>query len=133
MSSNFLRRSAIFVAAAAAISAFIVLAARVLPARATPQAAPSETIACRILEVHAATNFSVVIFHQRDKQDREKLADFLQTHSDAAVQFQKADGAWHDATLIRLKSCFGRGLLAFPAGAATLAEKDAFTLRLAAK
>jgi hypothetical protein len=30
---------------------------------------------------------------------------------------------------MRLKSCFGRGLLLFRAGTATLAEKDEFLLR----
>jgi hypothetical protein len=124
-SSRGLVAIAALVATAAAMAIFTIVA------RATPQAAPASSIACRALEVQTASQFTLVIFHQRDKQDHEKVEAFLRAHSDGAAQFRSADGAWHDATLLRLKSCFGRGLLIFPAGAAKLSEKDAFTLRVA--
>jgi hypothetical protein len=47
-----------------------------------------------------------------------------------SVEFQTADGAWHPATAFRLKNCFGRGLLIFPAGSAQLEEKAEFLLRV---
>lgn len=99
--------------------------------QASSQAPLSETIACRVLESHtdAQLRVSAVIFHQRDQSDRGRLGSFLRAHSGEAVQFQSADGKWHDATVVRLKSCFGRGVLLFPAGAAQLAEKDEFDLR----
>src|SRR5208282_2247024 len=88
-----------------AITAIIAVAAAVamfaVAAHATPQAASAGAIACRVLEVHAASQFTLVIFHQRDKQDHEKVEAFLRAHSDGAAQFRSADGAWHDATLLR--------------------------------
>ena len=99
---------------------------------AAAQTSPPRVIACRALEVHTTAQTTLVIFHQREKQDHPKVSEFLQAHSEGTVQFQTSDGAWHDATVIRLKSCFGRGLLIFPAGRAKLAEKDAFELRAAA-
>jgi len=99
-------------------------------ARAIPQKAETgETIACRALEVHSTANLVLVIFHQRDTRDRDALGKFLLAHSDAAAQFQSADNAWHDATVFRIKSCFGRGLLVFPAGAVEITEKDTFALK----
>lgn len=95
-----------------------------------PTLAP-ETVACRVLEVHTATQpgVTLLVFHQREANDRARLGTLLRERDGAAVQFQTPDGQWHAATVLRLKSCFGRGLLLFPAGTAPLAEKDEFTLR----
>ena len=119
-------------AALAAISGSMALAAHNSTARVIPGTSPGEAIACRVLEIHAGASVVLVIFHQRDAQRRDALAEFLQAHADKAVQFQTADGTWHDATVFRLKSCFGRGLLVIPAAAARLNEKDTFALRAAA-
>jgi hypothetical protein len=94
----------------------------------TPEAAP--VIACRALEVHrdAKLGVTIVVFHQRDDKDRDRVGALLRGHDGAAVEFRTGDGASHSATLMRLKSCFGRGLLLFPADAARIAEKDEFVL-----
>jgi hypothetical protein len=99
--------------------------ARVPPA---PPAAPA--IACRALEVHtdAKLGVTIVVFHQRDDRDRDRVGALLRADDGGAVEFRTADGAPHPATLMRLKSCFGRGLLLFPADAARIAEKDGFLL-----
>lgn len=117
----------------AAWAAAILVSAFPLPT-ATAQAnsvAASNVIACSVLEVHplAQPAVTVVVFHQRDKADKERLGNLLRRPSDSSVEFQAADGAWHPATVARLKSCFGRGLLIFPAGSAQLAERDKFLLR----
>jgi hypothetical protein len=118
-------------AAITMISCGASLAAHSSSARATQQAATGETIACRALEVHSSQNFVIVFFHQRDASDRDALGEFLRAHSDAVAQFQSAEGTWHDATVFRIKSCFGRGMLVFSAGAAKINEKDTFALRAA--
>jgi hypothetical protein len=120
----------------AAIAVFMAcasLTARHSFAHAISQAGSSGAIACRVLEIHETANSVLVIFHQRDVQDRDALGKFLQAHTDGAAQFQSMDGAWHDATVFRIKSCFGRGLLVFPAGAAKINDKDTFALRAASQ
>jgi hypothetical protein len=93
-------------------------------------AVPTPTIACRALEVHTDTKLGVtiVVFHQRDDRDRERVGALLHGHDGGAVEFRTGDGVSHPATLMRLKSCFGRGLFLFPADAARIAEKDEFLL-----
>jgi len=90
-----------------------------------------ELVACRVLEVHADATLgvTVVVFHHRDDVDQARVGGILRAHDGAATEFQTSDGASHAATVMRLKSCFGRGLLTFRTGAATLAEKDVFLLR----
>ncbi len=96
------------------------------------QAPPPGTIACRVLEAHAVENLGVtlVVFHHRDEAARGAMSELLRQHSGATVEFQTRDGQWHPATLLRLKSCFGRGLLVFSTGSARLAEKEEFALRV---
>jgi hypothetical protein len=96
---------------------------------------PEETFACRALEVHTSEQpaFTVVIFHQGEKKDSERLGALLREYGQGPVEFQTADGAWHSATVMRLRTCFGRGMLLFPAGSARLAEKDAFVLKFPSK
>jgi hypothetical protein len=93
--------------------------------------AGSKTVACRVMEVFVAERLgaTAVIFHQRDKADGPRLGGLLLAHSGADVEFQTRDGRWHHATVGRMKSCFGRGLLLFAAGEANLAENDEFVLR----
>ena len=95
------------------------------------QASSDVTIACRVLEAHTPPDLglTVVVFHQRDKSEGPRLGTLLKQHSGARTKFQTADGKSHDGTVLRLKSCFGRGILLFQAGAATLAEKENFVLQ----
>jgi hypothetical protein len=89
------------------------------------------TVECRVMEVFVADRLgaTAVIFHQRDKADGPRLGELLLAHSGAEVEFQTRDGRWHRATVGRMKSCFGRGLLLFAAGEANLAENDEFVMR----
>lgn len=116
----------------AALAVFVLIpAALPAPAARRSLAAAGETIACRVLEAHtsAQQQTTVVVFHHQDQKDSARLGTLLRQHSEASVEFQTADGTWHSATVLRLKSCFGRGLLLFPSGAAQLAEKDVFLLK----
>ena len=92
-------------------------------------------IPCRVLEAHTSLQLgiTVVIFHHRDASERARLGDLLRSHSGESVEIQTTDGQWHSATVMRLKSCFGRGLLLFSPDTAKLAEKDEFVLRFSSK
>lgn len=89
------------------------------------------TVACRVLEAHASEQpaVTVVVFHQRDKQDQASLSSLLQQHSGERVDVQANGGKWQTATVVRLKSCFGRGLLLLPNGTVQLKDGDEFFLR----
>jgi len=106
----------------------ILAVAQIAPHAAT---AESGTIACRALETHTDDNLkvTVVVFHQRDQTERSRLATRLHEHSGAMVEVRSGDGAWRRARMVRLKSCFGRGLLLLPAPA-PFPERTEFVLRL---
>jgi hypothetical protein len=99
------------------------------PAGAQKQATGG-TITCRAMEVFVADRIGVtaVIFHQRDKADGLRLGELLLAHTGQEVEFETADGQKHRATVERIKSCFGRGLLLFRAGEAKLAAKQDFVV-----
>lgn len=89
------------------------------------------TIACRVMELKTAQPAGVmlVVFHQAESADRGSLGAFLRNRDGASVEFSTDNGSWQAASVFRLKSCFGRGLLVFPVGRARLAEGDRFLLR----
>ena len=91
----------------------------------------ADTIACRVLEAHASTSPAVVVvvFHQRDKIDQARLASALRQHSGEGVEIDTGDGRSASATLVRLKSCFGRGLLLLPADAPAMKDGATFVLK----
>lgn len=93
---------------------------------------PAETIHCRVLESGSSERLGVtwVIFHHRDAADRARLGELLRQSTGESAEFQTQGGQWQAATVKRLKTCFGRGLLFFSAGSAQLAEKDEFLLRI---
>jgi len=105
-------------------------------AQAAPPAATADasTIACRALEAHTDDELkvAVVVFHQRDEAQRSQLAALLREHSGAMVEVQAGDGIWRRARLVRLKSCFGRGLLMLPSPA-PFSDRAEFVLRLPPK
>jgi hypothetical protein len=97
-----------------------------------PQAKPeSATISCKALEVHASDQPPVmaVLFNQAESSDHDRLSDLLKQYSGKTVHFKAGSADWHAATVIRMKDCFGRGLLLIPAGTAELKEKEEFSVR----
>jgi len=88
-------------------------------------------ITCRVLEAHASASPAVtaVVFHQQNRNDQERLASLLRAHSGEQVEIDAGDGKWKSATLFRLKSCFGRGLLLLPADTPTMKDGATFLLR----
>ena len=118
----------------------LIFGALLLPVLSSSQALPpstmanAETIACRALEAHSDDGLKVaaVVFHQRDQAQRPQLAALLREHSGETVEVQAGDGIWRPARMVRLKSCFGRGLLFLPAPS-PIAERGEFLLRLPVK
>jgi hypothetical protein len=106
-----------------------------LPAARGQKTAGGDTIQCRAMEVFQAERLGVtaVIFHQRDKAEGPRLGELLLAHSGEEVEFETPDGRWHRATLARVKSCFGRGLLLYAASEAKLTAGDDFVLRFSQK
>ena len=88
-------------------------------------------VICRVLEAKTVErmNVAVVVFHQAQKSDGERLGQLLRQHDGASVEFETSDARPHAATVLRLGTCFGRGLLVFPAADARLAKPDQFWLR----
>jgi hypothetical protein len=104
----------------------------------SPPQAPGlseRSVGCRVMEVFRAERLgaTAVIFHQRDRADGPRLGELLLAHSGAEVEFETRDGRRHRATVVRMKSCFGRGLLFFAADEAKLGEKEEFVLRFPQK
>lgn len=102
--------------------------------QSAPQAAEAATVSCRALETHTddALKVMVVVFHQRDEAQRSQVAVLLREHSGEMVEVQAGDGVWRHARMLRLKSCFGRGLLML-AAPAPFADRAEFALRLPAR
>jgi hypothetical protein len=88
-------------------------------------------IACRVLEAKIVQQFSVAVavFHQARASDGPRLGELLRQHDGAAVEFETSEGHSHPATVLRLGTCFGRGLLVFPAASARLGKNEEFWLR----
>jgi len=119
------------IACGAFVSLLLILPALSKAQAVPPAALPAGTIACRALEVHTDNELkvTVVVFHQRDEAERSQLATLLRGHSGEMVEVQAGDGTWRRARMMRLKSCFGRGLLLLTAPAA-FSERADFVLRL---
>ena len=75
----------------------------------------------------------VVIFHQRDKADGPRLGSLLLANTGQEMELQAATGQRYRATVFRVKSAFGRGLVLIPTSRFKLATHDQFTLHLPGK
>lgn len=117
----------------------LVLALVLVPnALASPKASMSapagSVVHCRVMEAAASAQFHVrlAIFHYRDAADRARLGELLRQNDGEAVQFQAGDGTWQNATVLRLKTCFGRGMLVFSTSALPLVAKQEIVIRFPA-
>ena len=89
-------------------------------------------IVCSVMEAFEEGRLGVraIVFHQRDKADGPRLGSLLLTHSGEEMELETAGGRRYRATVFRVKSCFGRGLVLLPTSKLKLGEQDEFTLRL---
>lgn len=107
------------------------------PKPVAPAAKPADpnVVACHALEVHsnAQPAVTILVFNQKNRDDHERLSDLLKDNEGAGVEIKASDGTWHRASVARLRSCFGRGLLFFSGENSPVEEKDDFVLRFPAK
>ncbi|MGO9517990.1 MAG: hypothetical protein ACLPND_13170 [Candidatus Korobacteraceae bacterium] len=96
---------------------------------------PVHTILCRALEVKTdpKTDVTVVLFHQASKADGPALSEMLKSNDGANIEFFTSDGKPHAATVFRLDTCFGRGLLVFSSATAHLNAREQFSIRVAVR
>ena len=89
-------------------------------------------IICSVIEAFEEGRLGVraIVFHQRDKADGPRLGSLLLAHSGTEMELETAGGRRYRATVFRVKSCFGRGLVLVPTTKLKLGEHDEFTLRL---
>jgi hypothetical protein len=124
------------VAVAIAFAVPSIAAARQSTANKAARAATPDSgvVECRVLEAHssAAPSALVVIFHQRDKQDQPRLAALIKQNSGSTEAVQIGSAAWTKVTVFRLRTCFGRGMLILPAGAAAMKDGATFRIRFSA-
>lgn len=104
------------------------------PSTTVGQPAP-RYVNCHALEEHANAQPSVtiVVFTQRDKPDHTRLSDLIKENDGGGVELRTSDGKWHKATLVRLRSCFGRGLLFLAGDAEEPKDRENFLLRFPPK
>lgn len=121
-----------------ALCAFVVATGLAAPVPVNPSGggnapAGAGTILCRVLEAKTASHLDVrlVIFHQAQPSEGSRLGKLLRAHDGAQAEFETSDG-WHSGTVLRLGSCFGRGLLVFHGASLRLAKGQEFRLRFSA-
>jgi hypothetical protein len=119
---------------AALLFAAVAVSARVAAsetAKDSQTSAEQKDVSCRVLESHTSTErgMTIMIFHQSGREDQGGLSNLLKQNEGAAVEWKSGDEKWHPATVMRLKSCFGRGLLLIPAGSVAPKEGENFLLK----
>lgn len=101
-------------------------------ARSTRAGSPeADSIICTVLEVHASAQLgtTIAIIHQQSKPEQAKFASLLAQADGGSVQIQAKGGQWVSASIVRLRSCFGRGLLLFPSSALKLTDRDVLNVK----
>jgi len=89
-------------------------------------------IICSVMEAFEEGRLGVraIVFHQQNKADGPRLGALLLAHSGEEVELETTGGQRCRATVFRMKSAFGRGLVLVPTNRLRLAQHDEFTLRL---
>ena len=102
------------------------------PVQATVTKAGNAPIVCSVMEAFEEGRLGVraIVFHQRDKADGPRLGSLLLAHAGEEMELEIAGGRRYRATVFRVKSCFGRGLVLVPTSKLKLSQDDEFTLRL---
>ena len=114
--------------------ALFILLLAALPAAGGNPKVDGDRISCRAMEVFVSKPLGVtaVLFHQSDKADGPRLGELLLAHTGEQVEIETPDGKRHAATVERVKSCFGRGLLLFATKEAELAANQDFVVQFSA-
>ncbi len=120
----------------ALITVFVLALAGLSPGAQDPSApkskAESSVVVCRVMEAFEDSRLGVraIIFHQRDKADGPRLGSLLSAQSGKEMEFETTGGHRFRATVFRVRSAFGRGLVLVPTNMLKLDEHDEFTLHV---
>jgi len=100
--------------------------------RAPGTKAGNGPVICSVMEAFEEGKLGVraIVFHQRDKADGPRLGSLLLAHSGHEMELEMAGGRRYRATVFRVKSAFGRGLVLVPTSKLKIGEHDEFTLHL---
>ncbi len=115
----------------AALGTIIAFSQGAVAQRQTSTPSAPAAVVCSALEVRTAEQMGValLVFHQANSGDGSRLGELLKQNDGASVVFETSDGRTQTATLFRLGTCFGRGLLVFPARGVHLTSREQFRLR----
>ncbi len=115
----------------AALGTFITLSQGAVAQHQSSTPPARAAVVCTALEIKTVEQMGValLIFHQADRADGARLGELLKQNDGDSVEFETSDGRTQAATLFRLGTCFGRGLLVFPAGGIHLTSRERFWLR----
>lgn len=88
-------------------------------------------VECTVLEAHAsaAPAVLVVIFHQEQKKDQPRLAALIKVNSGSDADIQIGSAPWTRATIFRLRTCFGRGMMVLSPRGTELKDGETFRIR----
>jgi hypothetical protein len=88
-------------------------------------------IVCSVIEAFEEDRLGVraIVFHQHNKADGPRLGALLLAHSGEEMELETTGGRRYRATVFRIKSAFGRGLVLVPTSMLKLGAHDEFTLR----
>lgn len=94
----------------------------------------ADVIECTAIEGHTSATLGItaVLFHQRDRKDQKLLGALLKKADGSTVEVKIGNGDWKNASVARLRNCFGRGLLLFPFSELNLKDGDEFAVKFAA-
>ena len=127
-----IRRPFALVALAMALVISISCPSRGAQVRAPGIDAGNGPIICSVMEAFEEGKLGVraIVFHQHNKADGPRLGALLLAHSGEEMELQTMAGQHYRATVFRIKSAFGRGLVLVPTSRLKLSAHDEFTLRL---
>ena len=117
-------------AALALVLSAAVAGSAASPPQGEPTTAPPNSIACKVMEAKTAVGVTAAVVHQASSAERERVGAWIREHDGAPVEFRTSDGPWRPASIFRLRTCFGRGLLMFAAKEAHIEQGVTVELRL---
>jgi hypothetical protein len=78
------------------------------------QPAQTTSIPVKVLETFSRGQAPLAILvHHADEATRDTFARWLQTHPRSEIRVRNSSGDETDATIFRVRMCFGRGLILF--------------------
>jgi hypothetical protein len=91
---------------------------------------PKQSVSLRAAVLETFTmdgKVSAILVNHAEPVERDRFAQWLQTHPQSSIRIQSKSGAEAAATIFRVRMCFGRGLILF-SKPTTIREGDVVTI-----